>query len=148
MRLESTQSDCGYWGELSAYTGPSRRPGYTWTCVLCRPSPELPFHFVRFLGWSTRHLALDPSSLLYLQRKLCSYLGALQHLPPPQPVPRQALLPLRHVHSSLSHGFTRRASLYVLALRIYGSYLLKKKRKQLPFSLASIGAAYLLGRVY
>ena len=77
----------------------SHCPNYTWACVLCRPSPELPFHFVWFLGWSTWHLALDPSSVLYLQHKLCSYLDALQHLPPPQPVPRQ-LLPLRHITSS------------------------------------------------
>ena len=31
----------------------SHYPNYTWACVLCRPSPELPFHFVWFLGWST-----------------------------------------------------------------------------------------------
>jgi hypothetical protein len=36
--------------------------------VLCRPSPELPFCFVRFLGWSPWHLALDPSSVLYNTR--------------------------------------------------------------------------------
>ena len=59
----------------------SHCPNYTWACVLCRPSPELPFHFVWFLGWSTWHLALDPSSVLYLQHKLCSYFDALQHLP-------------------------------------------------------------------
>jgi hypothetical protein len=40
----------------------------------------LPFYFVWFLGWSTWHLALDPSSVLYLQHKLCSYFDALQHL--------------------------------------------------------------------
>jgi hypothetical protein len=45
----------------------SHCPGYTWACVLCRPSPELPFYFVWFLGWSTWHLALDPSSVLCLQ---------------------------------------------------------------------------------
>jgi hypothetical protein len=28
-------------------------PNYTWACVLCRPSPEFPFHFVWFLGWRT-----------------------------------------------------------------------------------------------
>jgi hypothetical protein len=49
----------------------------TWACVLCRPSPDLPFHFVGFLGWSMLALALDPSSVLYLQHKLCSYLDAL-----------------------------------------------------------------------
>jgi hypothetical protein len=47
----------------------SHCPSCTWACVLCRPSPELPFHFVWFRGWSTSHLALDPSSVLYLQRK-------------------------------------------------------------------------------
>jgi hypothetical protein len=50
----------------------SHCPNYTWACVLCRPSPEVPFHLVWFLGWSTWHLALDPSSVLYLQHKLCS----------------------------------------------------------------------------
>jgi hypothetical protein len=46
--------------------------------------PSCPwFDFVWFLGWSTWHLALDPSSVLYLQHKLCSYFDALQHLPPP-----------------------------------------------------------------
>jgi hypothetical protein len=44
----------------------SHCPKYTWACVLCRPSPELPFRFVWSLGWSTWHLALDPSSVLYL----------------------------------------------------------------------------------
>jgi hypothetical protein len=78
----------------------SHCPNCTWACVLCRPSPELPFHFVWFLGWSTWHLSLDPSSVLYLQHKLCSYFDALQHLPPPQPVPRQ-LLPLRHIQLTL-----------------------------------------------
>jgi hypothetical protein len=63
----------------------SHYPNYTWACVLCRPSPEFPFRFIWVLGWSTWHLALDPSSVLYLQHKLCSYLDALQHLPPPQP---------------------------------------------------------------
>jgi hypothetical protein len=46
-------------------------------CVLHRPPPELPSHFVCFLRWSTRHLAFDPSSILYLQHKLGSYLDAL-----------------------------------------------------------------------
>jgi hypothetical protein len=43
------------WGEGGSAAGSllSSRPGYTWACVLCRPSPELPFHFVWFLGWST-----------------------------------------------------------------------------------------------
>ena len=59
----------------------SHYPNYTWACVLCRPSPEFPFRFIWVLGWSTWHLALDPSSVLYLQHKLCSYLDALQHLP-------------------------------------------------------------------
>jgi hypothetical protein len=91
----------------------SRRPKYTWACVLCRPSPELPFHFVWFLGWSTRHLALDPSSVLYLQAAtqamctLCPYLAALQHLPPPQPVPCQ-LLPLRHIQLTQPRLYTSR----------------------------------------
>jgi hypothetical protein len=58
----------------------SHYPNYTWACVMCRPSPELPFHFVWFLGWSTRHLALDPSSVLHLQHKLCSYLDACPFL--------------------------------------------------------------------
>jgi hypothetical protein len=66
----------------------------TCTCVLCRPSPDMPelsFHFVLFLGWSTRHLALDPSAVMCLQHKLCTYLDALQPtcIPRPQPVPRQ-----------------------------------------------------------
>jgi hypothetical protein len=83
----------------------SHYPNCTWACVLCRPSPELPFHFVWFLGWSTRHLALDPSSVLYLQHKLCSYFDALQHLPPPQPVPRQ-LLPLRYIQLTQPRLYT------------------------------------------
>jgi hypothetical protein len=62
----------------------SHYPNYTWACVLCRPSPEsrskLPFHLVWFLGWLTWHLALGPSSVLYLQHKLCSYFDALQQL--------------------------------------------------------------------
>jgi hypothetical protein len=41
--------------------------------VLCSPSPEFPFRFIWALGWSTWYLALDPSSVLYLQHKLCSY---------------------------------------------------------------------------
>jgi hypothetical protein len=57
----------------------SHYPNYTWACVLCRPSLEFPFRFIWVLGWSTWHLALDPSSVLYLQHKLCSYLDALQH---------------------------------------------------------------------
>ena len=85
----------------------SHCPNYTWACVLCRPSPELPFHFVWVLGWSTWHLALDPSSVLYLQHKLCSYLDALQHLPPPQPVPRQ-LLPLRYIQLTQPRLYTPR----------------------------------------
>jgi hypothetical protein len=51
---------------LVPFTGPPHgkkmRP---WACVLCRPPPELPFHSVWFLGWSTWYLALDPSSVLY-----------------------------------------------------------------------------------
>jgi hypothetical protein len=66
-----------------------RCPSYTWACVLCRPSPEFPFRFIWVLGRSTWHLALDPSSVLHLQHKLCPYFDALQHLPPPQLVPRQ-----------------------------------------------------------
>jgi hypothetical protein len=85
----------------------THQPQYTWACVLCRPSPELPFHFVWFLGWSTRHLALDPSSVMYLQHKLCPYLDALQRLPPPQPVPRQ-LLPLRHIQLTQPRFYTSR----------------------------------------
>jgi hypothetical protein len=69
--------------------------------VLCRPSPEFPFRFIWVLGWSTWHLALDPSSVMYLQHKLCSYLDALQHIPPPQPVPRQ-LAPATPVHPAHS----------------------------------------------
>jgi hypothetical protein len=43
----------------------SHCPSYTWACVLCRPSPpEFPFRFIWVLGWSTWHLALDPSSVL------------------------------------------------------------------------------------
>jgi hypothetical protein len=64
----------------------SHHPEYTWACMLCRPSPELPFHFVWFLGWPTWHLALDPSSVLHLQHKLCSHLDALC-LPPLHPAP-------------------------------------------------------------
>jgi hypothetical protein len=67
-----------------------------------------------FLSWSTRHLALDPSYVLYLQHRLCPYLDALCSLtssstpagPPPAPA-----TPAHPAHSSLSHGFTRRASL-------------------------------------
>jgi hypothetical protein len=61
------------------------------------------------LGWSTRHLALDPSSVLYLQHRLCSYLDALQHLPPPQPVPRQ-LLPLRYIQLTQPRLYTLHAA--------------------------------------
>ena len=85
----------------------SHYPNYTWACVLCRPSPEFPFRFIWVLGWSTWHLALDPSSVLYLQHKLCSYLDALQHLPPPQPVPRQ-LLPLRYIQLTQPRLYTPR----------------------------------------
>jgi hypothetical protein len=35
----------------------SHYPDYTRACVLCRPSPELRFHFVWFLGWSIITLA-------------------------------------------------------------------------------------------
>jgi hypothetical protein len=34
----------------------THHPKYAWTCVLCRPSPELPFHFVWFLGWTAPFL--------------------------------------------------------------------------------------------
>jgi hypothetical protein len=99
---------------LAGRTSPARERGSAAGSLLsshrpkwCRPSLELPFYFVWFLGWSTQHLALDPSSVLYLQHKLCSYLDALQHLPPPQPVPRQ-LLPLRAgthpAHSATDSG--------------------------------------------
>jgi hypothetical protein len=62
----------------------SHYPSYTcaWACVLCRPSPEFPFRFIWVLGWSTWHLALDSSSVLYLQHKLCPYLDD-ESIPPP-----------------------------------------------------------------
>jgi hypothetical protein len=46
----------------------SHYPNCTWACVLCRPSPELPFHFVWFLGYSIDNLrypasTADPAAL-------------------------------------------------------------------------------------
>jgi hypothetical protein len=92
-----------------ARCSPPTTPKYTWTCVLCRCHHlSCPFfRFVWFLGWSTWHLALDPSSLLHLQHKPSSYLDALRHLPPPQPVPRQ-LLPLRHIQLTQPRFYTSR----------------------------------------
>jgi hypothetical protein len=49
----------------------SHDPNYTWACVLCRPSPEFPFRFIWVLGWSTWHLALDPSSVLLAAQWAC-----------------------------------------------------------------------------
>jgi hypothetical protein len=45
-------SPAGKRGSAAGSLLSSNCPSYTWACVLCRPSPELPFHFVWFLGWS------------------------------------------------------------------------------------------------
>jgi hypothetical protein len=45
-------------------------------CVI-HQSPEFPFRFIWVLGWSTWHLALDPSSVLYLQHSNTSYVRIL-----------------------------------------------------------------------
>jgi hypothetical protein len=53
--------------------------------------------------------------VVYLRQKLCSYIGALQRLPPPQslpkPVPTAPATPARPTHSATALRFTRRASL-------------------------------------
>jgi hypothetical protein len=68
--------------------------------MLCRPSPELPFYFVWFLGWSTRHLALDPSSVLYA----CTYNTSYVRI---SPLPL-ALPPQRHHKAAGLGGEGRR----------------------------------------
>jgi hypothetical protein len=85
----------------------------TWACVLCVVQAITRVPLSRYLGprLVNVHLALDPSSVLYLQHKLCSYLDALQHLPPPQPVPASSCH--SGTSSSLSHGFLHAAPLGV-----------------------------------
>jgi hypothetical protein len=91
----------------------SHHPKYTWTCVLCRPSPELPFHFVWFLGWSTRgHLALLRS--IHLLPCTCNT-SCVRILMLFNIFLHPSRSPASSCHSGtsspLSHGLTRRASL-------------------------------------
>jgi hypothetical protein len=79
--------------------------------------PSCPFTLSGSSVGQTRHLALDPSSVLYLQHKLCSYLDALQHLPPPQPVPRQLLPFYNIIMGSLDFFSSWHAYFKVLVLR-------------------------------
>jgi hypothetical protein len=84
-------------GERGSAAGSPRKyplpgyPNYTWTCVLCRPHhPSCPLTLSGSSVGQRGILCSIHLSVLYLQHILCSYLDALQHLPPPQPVPCQA----------------------------------------------------------